>query len=161
MSASASEPLDSGHRLRTIARLAGRRDGAAARVQDQFQQRRARDAVGQRVMHAHDQRALPVLQSFHDADVPQRLAAVHHLRQNPAGERLQFRLTSRGFHRHAEDVAADIEVGVILPRGIPEMELRVGYHLAVTRQQMQLRVDRLHEFGEGYGTIENTNAGYV
>jgi len=56
-------------------RIAG--EPSAVRVQHNLQKRRARDAIGQRVMDPRNQSPAPALQPFYHVYVPQRLAAVH------------------------------------------------------------------------------------
>ena len=126
-------------------------------VHNELHQGSSRDAVCQRVVHPHDERSLSVLQTFHHVEIPKRLGAVHQVGQNPAGERLQFRLPARGVHLGAEDVPANIEVRVVLPRGIPDVKWRIDGDLAIAREQVQLRVDRLHKLFEGNRPVEDTD----
>ena len=106
-------------------------------------------------MDAHDQGAAPVLQAVHDVDFPKRLAAVQHLAEQTRGQRLQFGFPAGRFQTYAEDVALDVEVRVVLPGGVTEVERRRHRNLPVAGNQVQLGIDVGHEFAERDGAIED------
>ncbi len=73
-------------------------------------------------MDAHDQGAAPVLQAFYDVNLPERFAAIQHLAEQAPGQRLELGLPAGCVQSHVEDVALDVEVRVVLPGGIAEVE---------------------------------------
>ena len=75
-----------------------------------------------------------------------------------AGQRLELGLPAGCVQAHVEDVALDVEVRVVLPGGITEVERRRHRDLPVARKQVQLGIDIGNEFAERDGAIENRDA---
>jgi len=59
---------------------------------------------------------------------------------------LQLGFSTGRFQAYAKDMALDVEIRVVLPRGVTEIERRRHRHLPVAGNQVQLRIDVRHEF---------------
>jgi hypothetical protein len=99
-----------------VARLARRRRGAA--VGDGKNHRDQRDAVGDAMVHAGDERRAARLEVLEQMELPQRAARVQRPGREAADdalERVQGRLAPRGLECTGHYVRGDVEVLVVHP----------------------------------------------
>ena len=120
----------------------GWRASLRRRIEHDFHQGGARDAVGQGMVHARDDRAPPAAQAVHHVDVPERLSR--------SITCVRTRLASASICSWSPGASTVTwkmwrwmsKAGVVLPVGIAEMEWRIDHDLAVARNQVELGIDR-------------------
>ncbi len=110
-------------------------------VVDHVGQRRTRAAVDAGVMHLGIEPDLVVLHAFEDIELPQRPGAVEQLGMHPADDALQRRAVVRRRKAAAEDMAVDIELVVLDPGGMVDVERRLFQPRFEDRRDVQPRGD--------------------
>ena len=110
-------------------------------VVDHVGQRRAGAAVDAGVMHLGIKPDLVVLHAFEDIELPQRPGAVEQLGMHPADDALQRRAVVRRRQAAAEDMAVDVELVVLDPGGMIDVERRLFQPRFEDRRDMQPRGD--------------------
>jgi hypothetical protein len=96
----------------------------------------AGDAVHHAMVHLGQHGGAAALQAADDEDFPERLIAVHHRAEQLAGQGLQRGIVARGVEIQLENVIADVEVGIVLPTGVSDVEGRRDHALAVAGNEM-------------------------
>ena len=107
-------------------------------VQEHRQQVGARHPVDHAVVDLRDQRPAPALEPLHDPHLPERLAAVEVLGEDPPGQVAQLLVAAGRRHRRVPDVVQDLEVGVVHPDRPPQLQRHHPHLLPVARDQRQL-----------------------
>ncbi len=91
-----------------------------------------------------------LLQPLHQPQLPERLAAVELLREDPRGEPLQLLLAARLGQRRMADVVGQVEVDVVGPERPPGLQRRHDEALAEARHLAQPAahvLDQIDVFG--------------
>ena len=97
----------------------------------------ARDTVHQRVVGLADQGKAVSGQALDHPHLPQRLAAVQRLGEQPPGEALELLWAAGGRQRGVPQVVVGLEVRIVDPYRATLPEGHVGQALAVARDQVQ------------------------
>jgi hypothetical protein len=109
-----------------------------------------------------DREALAPVEALDHKQLPERLVAIERLREHPPREPLELLLVARLRQRREPDVVADVEVRVVDPARPALAERDERQPLAVARNLVELRADRVDElllFGRGAG--ERHHGGHV
>ncbi len=118
-------------------------------VVDHVGQRGTRAAVDAGMMHLGIKPDLVVLHALEDIELPERTRAVQQLGMHPADDALQRGAVARRRQAGAEDVAVDVELVVLDPGGMVDVERRLLQPRLQDRRDMQARGDhRLEVFEE-------------
>src|SRR6266540_2864247 len=96
-------------------------------------------------MDLRHQRGALAFQALDEVQLPKRLAAVELSADEPSRELPQLLIGTGRRQGDPDDVAPDIELGIELPRGAPDVERRLHHSLAVARDQVHPRLDALEE----------------
>ena len=92
-------------------------------------------------MHLGDHRPPAILQALDHPQLPEWLAAIQGLREDPAGQVAQLVLAARRWNGGVADVIEDLEVGIVDPHRPPDATRGEPHLLAVSRHQRQLARD--------------------
>ena len=118
-------------------------------VVDHAGQRGAGAAVDAGMMHLGIKPDLVVLHALEDIELPERAGAVEKLGMHPADDALQRGAVARRRQAAAEDVAVDVELVVLDPGGMIDVERRLLQPRFQDRRDVQPRGDhRLELFEE-------------
>jgi hypothetical protein len=105
----------------------------------------AGDAVDERVVGLADDREPVARQALDEPDLPQRLAAVELLGEQPAGEPPELVVAARGGQPRVAQVVAEVEVRVVDPDRAALLERDARQPLAVARDEVQARLQRVEQ----------------
>ena len=118
-------------------------------VVDHVGQRSPGAAVDAGMVHLGIEPDLVVLHAFEDIELPQRTGAIEQLGMHPADDALQRGAVVRRRKAAAEDMAVDIELVVLDPGGMIDVERRLFQPRFQDRRDVQPRGDhRLEVFEE-------------
>src|SRR5690348_9321830 len=117
-------------------------------------------SINQAMVHARNKCAAASAQAVHQGQVPERLAPVHELAEDLAGEGLQFGLRA-ALQVDMTKVVTDSEIGIVFPGRVTEMQGRKHNALAVTWNQRELRFDVAGVGLKRDGSVEDGNAADV
>ena len=115
--------------------------GDRRHVVDHVGQRRARAAVDAGVMHLGIKPDLVVLHAFEDIELPERAGAIEQLGVHPADDALERGAVVRRRKAAAEDMAVDVELVVLDPGGMIDVERRLFQARFQDRRDVQPRGD--------------------
>ena len=110
-------------------------------VVDHVGQRRSGAAVDAGMVHLGIKPDLVVLHAFEDIELPERTGAVEQLGMHPADDALQRRAVVRRRQAAAEDMAVDIELVVLDPGRMIDVERRLFQPRLEDRRDVQPRGD--------------------
>ena len=122
-------------------RSAARRPWHRRHIVDHVGERRTGAAVDAGVMHLGIEPDLVVLHAFEDIELPQRTGAVEKLGMHPADDALQRRPVVRRREAAAEDVAVDVELVVLDPARVIDVQRRLFQPRLQDRRNVQPRTD--------------------
>ena len=145
ISASASSCGVAGLRIRKPRVGLGRRFGVAVEVEEDGCYVNSGDAVDEAVVGLGDEREAVPLHAIDQPDLPDRLAAVKALREDPRGERSQLILAARGREGGMADVVVEVQVGIVDPDGATLSEGDEAQLLPEARHQVKPRGDVVAE----------------
>jgi len=98
-----------------------------------------------------DHRHPAALQALDDVKLPERLAKVELAGEDPGRVLAERSVVTRFGEGRAPDVVAEIEIGIVHPDRMRQVEWRPHHLLAVARNQVQ-------PFGYGFGDAERAPA---
>ncbi len=106
--------------------------------------------------------ARPVTQALHEPDLPQRLAAIQALGEDPAGQRAQLGILPGRGQRGVAHVVLKIEVGVVNPARTALAQGHLGQALAVAGHQGQAVLDVVKQLAvRRRVSLEDEDGGHV
>ena len=93
-----------------------------ALVEKVHQEAGARDAIGNRVVHPQREADAPTFKPLDDPNLPERLGTVEWRAADAANHGAELLRTSRGRKRDAVHVADHVEIGIVNPQWMLQIE---------------------------------------
>ena len=131
------------------------------RVQHYVHQPDSGDPIHDAMMHLANQGRASVRQSIDHVHFPERLVAVQQGREDAAGQLAQLFVAARRIELHVDDVAPDVEVQIVLPGRVSDVQEGEHHLFAVAGDQIQLGFDGRDEALERDGAFEDAHAADV
>ena len=117
-----------------------------------------RDPVDHAVVNLGDERPPLPRQTLDHPQLPERLAPIENLREDPPGEVAKLVASAGRRDRGVADVVQDLEVGIVDPDGSSDARRREADLLAVTRHERELGRDEADNLAvRRRGTLEHRN----
>jgi hypothetical protein len=125
--------------------------GLGAEIEYRRHQVGAADAIHHAVVHLREQRPAAALDALQEPGLPQRPVAIQPLREDPPRQLAQLPGPPRLRHRGVPHVVADLEVLVVGPGRVEDMQRHRANDLAVARHQRELRREQPGDIPVGGG----------